>query len=205
MSISARTKRIVRKAVLAYSVRNRHRKADEILSWLDEQDVKDVLFVGTMGDEHIGNNDMANAGIVERRIADRYNVSMSINIEPAVTAYPFMIADARDMPFEDNYVDFALANAIIEHVGQEPEQRQMVKEMTRVARSWVITTPNKWFPVESHTSAIFLHWLPSWRSRHDQDFTRLLSRRDFRALLPPGTKVSGSPWSPTFSARYSRE
>jgi hypothetical protein len=204
MSLGAWFKKILRKAVLAYSVRNRHRKADGILAWLNEQHVKNVLFVGTMGDEHAGNSDMANAGIVERRIAASYDIKMSINIEPAITAYPFMIADARDMPFEDNYVDFALANAIIEHVGQEPEQRLMVDEMTRVARTWVITTPNKWFPVESHTSALFVHWLPSWRKKHEQDFTRLLSRQQFRALLPAGAMLCGAPWSPTFTARYVR-
>lgn len=200
--MGVQVKKIVRKAVLAYSVRNRHRKAADILAWLHEQDVKNILFVGTMGDEHIGNADMINAGIVEKRIAASYDVKMSINIEPAVTGYPFMIADARDMPFEDDYVDFALANAIIEHVGQESEQRKMVEEMTRVARTWVITTPNKWFPIESHTSAVFLHWLPSWRRRHEEDFTRLLSRRQFRELLPPGATLSGAPWSPTFTARY---
>lgn len=204
MSLGDRFKNIVRKGVLAYSVRNRHRKADGILAWLKEHDVKDVLFVGTMGDEHSGDSNMANAGIVERRIAASYNIKMSINIEPAITSYPFMIADARDLPFENDYVDFALANAIIEHVGQGSEQRMMVDEMTRVARAWVITTPNKWFPIESHTSAVFLHWLPSWRKKHEVDFTRLLSRREFRALLPDGAKLIGAPWSPTFTASYVR-
>jgi hypothetical protein len=204
VSPGAGFKKIVRKAALAYSVRNRHRKADEILAWLKAQDVRDVLFVGQMGDEHAVNSQMPNVGIVENRIAVSYEVKMSINVEPAVTAYPFMIADARDMPFEDDYVDFALANAVIEHVGQESDQRQMVDEMTRVARTWVITTPNKWFPVESHTSALFLHWFPSWRRKHDRDFTRLLSRRQFRALLPAGAKLLGTPCSPTLTARYTR-
>lgn len=191
--------------MLAYSVRNRNRKADSILAWLGDKDIGDVLFVGTMGDEHAGNSDMANAGIVERRIASSYTVKMSINIEPAITAYPFMIANACDMPFEDDFVDFALANAIVEHVGHEPEQRRMVEEMTRVARAWVITTPNKWFPIESHTSAVFLHWFPAWRRKHESEFTRLLSRREFRALLPPGAELSGAPWSPTFTARFVKE
>jgi hypothetical protein len=190
--------------VLAYSVRNRHRKATDITAWLADNNVQDVLFVGAMGDEHQGNADMVNAGIVEKRIAATYDVKMGINIEPAITPYPFMIADARALPFGDDYVDFALANAIIEHVGQEAEQRKMVQEMTRVARTWVITTPNKWFPVESHTSAVFLHWLPSWRAKHESEFTRLLSRRQFRRLLPPGAKLRGMPWSPTFTAYYSR-
>lgn len=204
VSLGMRFKKAIRKAVLVYSIHSRNRKADQILAWLSAKGVKDVLLVGTMGDEHAGNDDMINTGIVERRIATHHKIKMSINIEPATTDYPFMIADAREMPFEHDYVDFALANAIIEHVGGEAEQRRMVNEMTRVARSWVITTPNKWFPIESHTSAVFLHWFPSWSRKHEGDFTRLLSRRQFRALLPPGTELFGAPWSPTFTARHSR-
>jgi hypothetical protein len=30
-----------------------------------------------------------------------------------------------DMPFEDDYVDFALANAVIEYVGVESDQKRM--------------------------------------------------------------------------------
>jgi hypothetical protein len=205
LSVGTRFKRVVREAALAYSKLNRRRKADAILAFLGKENAKDVLLVGATGHEHDDERLMSHEGIVERRIADRYEIKMGINIVPSqITEHPFMIADARDMPFEDDYVDFALANAIIEHVGGEHEQRQMVDEMTRVARCWVITTPNKWCPVESHTHALFLHWLPSWRRKHQREFTRLLSLREFRALLPAGVEVSGWPWSPTFLARYVR-
>lgn len=195
-------KRAVRRAVLIYSVRNRRRKATDIVDWMRAHHVGDVLLVGTMGDEHAGDPEMVNAGIIERRIASTHPIKMSINVDAAITDYPFMIADARDMPFADGYVDFALANAVIEHVGQEAEQRAMVDEMTRVARTWVITTPNKWFPVESHTSVVFLHWFPAWARAHEAVFTRLLSRRQFQALLPEGAEILGRWWSPTFTARY---
>jgi hypothetical protein len=205
MSVSARIKRAVREAALVYSKMNRRRKADVIMNFLREENVEDVLLVGATGHEHEGEHLMSHEGIVERRIADSYEIKMGINIVPSqITEHPFMIADARDMPFEDDYVDSAVANAIIEHVGAEHEQRQMVDEMTRVARCWVITTPNKWFPVESHTHTLFLHWLPSWRSKHKREFSRLLSLREFRALLPATAEVSGRPWSPTFLARYVR-
>jgi hypothetical protein len=191
--------------VVVYSKRNRRRKADVILAFLRQENVKDVLLVGATGHEIDGDRLMSHGGIVERRIAESHEIKMGINVVPSqITEHPFMIADARDMPFEDDYVDFALANAIIEHVGKEAEQRRMVDEMTRVARSWVITTPNKWFPVESHTHTLFLHWLPSWRRKHEHKFTRLLSLREFRALLPADAEVSGRPWSPTFLARYVR-
>lgn len=203
--LSASLKSFVRKAVLWYSVRNRRRKARHIIDWVHGCKAENILLVGTMGDEYAGDANMANAGIVERALAEKFRIKMSINVEPATTSYPFMIADAREMPFPDNYVDFALANAIIEHVGQEAEQRKMVEEMSRVSRTWVITTPNKWFPIESHTSAVFLHWFPSWRKKHESDFTRLLSRREFRRLLPPGALVQGRPWSPTFTAYFAKD
>lgn len=196
---------VVRKAIITYGIRNRRRKTARILAFLERNHIDDVLLVGALGDENAGNSDKAADGYIEKQIAANHPVKMGINITEAVTSYPFQIADVRDMPFDDDYVDFALANAIIEHVGQEPEQRRMVEEMTRVARSWVITTPNRWFPIEAHTSAVFKHWSPSWRQAHPWDFTRLLSRREFSALLPAGAKISGWWLSPTFTATYLRD
>ncbi|WP_285030064.1 class I SAM-dependent methyltransferase [Mycolicibacterium sp. lyk4-40-TYG-92] len=204
MSLAELVGKTVRKAVLAYSLYNRRKKARFILGFMAAQGAGDVLLVGATGDEHGDDPNLANSGVIERCIAEHYPVKIGINIERAATTYPFMLADARALPFVDDCVDFALANAIIEHVGQEIDQRRMVEEMTRVARTWIITTPNKWFPVESHTSTLFLHWIPAWRKRHQKEFTRLLSRREFRALLPRTAKVSGRLLSPTFTARYAR-
>ena len=204
MSLAELVRKTIRRAVLRYSLYNRRKKTHFILGFLAEQGVRDVLLVGATGDENGDNPNLVNSGVIEKSIAEYYPVKMGINIEPASTAYPFVIADARAMPFTDDYVDFALANAIIEHVGQECDQRRMVEEMTRVARTWIITTPNKWFPVESHTSTLFLHWAPGWRKDHGKEFSRLLSRREFRALLPRTAKLSGGLLSPTFTASYVR-
>lgn len=193
---------MTRRAVLWYSIRNRNRKAVMISEWMKLNGCHTVLFVGASGDEHLDDPNMANVGLVEKILMSQFEVKMGINIYEAKTSYPFTIADARDLPFEEDYVDFALANAIIEHVGGESDQAKMVAEMTRVARCWVITTPNRWFPVESHTSAILLHWIPSWRRKHIAEFTRLLSRGQLRALLPEGARIEGRLWSPTFTAYY---
>lgn len=203
-SLRSLPQQVLRRAVLRYSIHNRNRKADAVTRWIAEQNCRNALFIGTIGAEHAKNPNMVNAGIVERRVASSITVKMSINIEPALTPYPFQLADARDLPFENDYVDFALANAIIEHVGDESDQLKMIKEMTRVARCWVVTTPNKWFPVESHTTTVLLHWLPWWRERHSDAFTRLLSRREFAALLPKSVLIRGGILSPTFTAYYAR-
>ncbi|SDO31151.1 Methyltransferase domain-containing protein [Nakamurella panacisegetis] len=188
-------RRIMRTAVLAFSKRNRQKKARLILKFMADNGVHNAIFVGCSP----GGN--ANERIVERAVADHADVLAACDILSAPGAWRFVLADGRALPFRDGATDLVVANAVIEHVGQADEQRTFVREQTRVARNWVITTPNRWFPVESHTSAIFRHWSTAWRDRH-AEFTRLLSLREFSDLLPAGAVVHGRPWSATFTAFY---
>jgi hypothetical protein len=187
----------MRRRVLAYSVRNRKRKAELISRFMAANGVADVVFVGCSGG--VNPNEM----IVERAIADRAKVLAACDIyEIEGLPWPFVKADGRDLPFPDRYTDMILANAVIEHVGGLADQVRFVAEQTRVARTWVITTPNRWFPIESHTSTPLRHWSRKWRARHEREFTRLLSFSEFRDLLPAGTVIHGRPWSATFTAMY---
>jgi hypothetical protein len=183
----------MRAAVLAFSTHNRRRKAELIGRFLTENQVRDAVFVGS----GLGAN--RNEGIVEEAIARQVPTIAACDVHVTKVPWPFVLADGRALPFADDATDFVLSNAVIEHVGGLDDQRRFVAEHSRVGRTWVITTPNRWFPVESHTSAVLLHWLPSWRSRR-REFTRLMSRREFRDLLPPGTRLVGRPWSATFVA-----
>ncbi len=73
----------------------------------------------------------------------------------------FVEADGCDLPFDDDSFDYVHSSAVIEHVGSFERQTQFVRECSRVARKGVfITTPNRWFPVEFHTVAPLVHWLP---------------------------------------------
>ncbi len=185
----------MRRSVLRYSVWNRRRKAARISRWMDERDCDSVLLVGAAG-----HGDQPNEDVVEDAIVRGRRILLGFNVYPVHSDYPSMVADVRQMPFQDRCADFALANAIIEHVGDRADQARMVAEMTRVARYWVITTPNRWFPVESHTSTVLRHWSPGWRARR-REFTRLLSRREFADLVP-GDRIDGRWWSPTFTAYH---
>lgn len=62
-------------------------------------------------------------------------------------------------PFEDRAFDLAHSNAVIEHVGSEATQLQFVAEMVRVSRGGMLTTPNRFFPIETHTLLPLVHWL----------------------------------------------
>lgn len=77
----------------------------------------------------------------------------------------FLEADLRSIPVPDGYFYAGLCNAVVEHAGTREEQRALVREVCRVCRRVMFTTPNRWFPVELHTFLPFLHWLPDAQYR----------------------------------------
>lgn len=57
--------------------------------------------------------------------------------------------------------DLVISSATIEHVGSNAKQLQMIKNMASLTNKYlVITTPNKFYPLEFHTKIPFLHLLP---------------------------------------------
>jgi hypothetical protein len=69
-------------------------------------------------------------------------------------------ANGMHLPFADKTFDVVYCNAVIEHVGTKQNQRRMAAEIMRVGKSWFVTTPNRWFPLESHIRLPLVHWLP---------------------------------------------
>jgi hypothetical protein len=86
----------------------------------------------------------------------------------------FVQANGLHLPFADASFDIVHSSAVIEHVGSNSNQLSLIRELHRVARRAVfLTTPNRWFPVEVHTSVPLLHWLPSSAYRYILSHTRL--------------------------------
>jgi ubiquinone/menaquinone biosynthesis C-methylase UbiE len=96
------------------------------------------------------------------------------------TLYPgitFITADGLDLPFDDASFDVVHSSAVLEHVGGRKNQARLLEECARVARkSAFLTTPNRWFPIEVHTSLPLLHWFP-------KPVFRALMRRIGRAFF----------------------
>lgn len=142
------------------SNRNRKRKYEVLMQVADPTPLTTVLDVGYTDEEyrpsdnflekHYPHPEMITAlGVVEpMKFAKRY---------PQVRAVCY---DGRIFPFEDKEFDVCSSNAVIEHVGGWEEQILFLKEIKRTSRLALITTPNKYFPVELHTRAIFLHYFP---------------------------------------------
>ncbi len=93
---------------------------------------------------------------------------------PGIT---FCFANALDLPFPDQAFDFVHCAAVWEHVGGHDNQCKMFIECLRVARRGImITTPNRWFPIEFHCQLPVVHWFPK------PVFRAILRRTKYRDL-----------------------
>lgn len=108
----------------------------------------------------------------------------------------FLEADLRAIPLPDGYFDIGLCNAVVEHAGPYDQQRALVREVCRVSKRVMFTTPNKRFPIEVHTFLPFAHWLPGDRfyailrrlGQHELASVEQLNPLDaptFLSLFPP--------------------
>lgn len=183
----------VARLVQSYAEVNRRRKAEVILEIARENGLRTVLLVGAAV---TGN---AQDGIVELALDRQLTILSACNIEPLPLPWPSVVGDARQLPYRTASVDLVVSNAVVEHVGGEVDQRAFVAEHQRVGRMWVLTTPNRRFPIEPHTFAVFRHYSRAWRDRQ-HDFTRMLTKGELRELLPTGARIIGHSWSPTLTA-----
>jgi hypothetical protein len=153
-----------------------------------------ILDIGASADDHLSSNHL------EKRYAHTSRLcALGIDHLPTlVTQFPSLRVvqgDARALPFESGSFDFVHSHAVIEHVGRRPLQTIFIKEALRVARKGVlITTPNRWHPVETHTGIPLVHYFPQ-KVHHriyralgktmyaSENTLNLLSRRNLSTLL----------------------
>jgi hypothetical protein len=130
---------------------------------------------------------------------------------------PVAIPESGLLPFEDGFFDIVFCASTLEHIqlpetdawgiqtDEElrqralPQQRAVAEEIRRLGRGYYVQTPNKWFPIESHTWLPFIAYLPrpwqlqviSWTNRYWIKRTRpewsLLTVPDMQSLFPDAT------------------
>jgi len=120
-----------------------------------------ILDIGVSADDHRSSNHLEKRYPHTRRIC-----GLSVEHLPELHAqFPGLAlvqGDARALPFADGSFDFVYSHAVIEHLGTRAQQARFLAEALRVARRGIlITTPNRWHPLETHTGLPLLHFLPA--------------------------------------------
>ena len=160
-----------------------------------------IVDVGATSDQSYDHSNYLEAWHPHKHRVTAVGIDEASFLETVYPGMKFVQADGRDLPFEDASFDYAHSSAVLEHVGSAKMQAKFLSELWRVARKGIfVTTPNRWFPVEFHTTLPLVHWLPT--SVHRPIFKAL--GRDFFAkeenlnLLTPATlgraaKAAGIP------------
>jgi len=91
--------------------------------------------------------------------------------------------------------DVVISNATIEHVGGFEQQKKMIENMLLLTKKYfIITTPNRYHPLDFHTKLPILHWFPKKIHRKllkllkleffsKEENLNLLSKKDLITLL----------------------
>jgi 2-polyprenyl-3-methyl-5-hydroxy-6-metoxy-1,4-benzoquinol methylase len=127
---------------------------------------------------------------------------------------PVVIPESGRLPFTDGFFDIVYCSSVIEHVtvpksevwstrsGErfrrqaEVRQKAFAAEIRRLGKAYYVQTPNKWFPIESHTWLPLIGFAPRaaqlatiamsnrwWIKRTNPDW-HLLTTREMRVLFP---------------------
>ncbi len=82
--------------------------------------------------------------------------------------------DVTNIPFEDNSFEVVYSNSLLEHVGEEHQER-IISEIKRVGKKYWVQVPNRNFIFEPHYKFPFYHFFPR--------FVRLLIAKHYTAKL----------------------
>ena len=144
---------------------NRKRKLKYILSLINEND--SIIDIGVEAIKSIPQRFSTNY-IEEYFLREKRNITcLGLQnddfafFRERYTNCELLLFDGKTFPAVKNgRYNIALSNAVIEHVGNYEAQKKWLEEISLISSKLVITTPNRYFPVETHTNILFLHWFP---------------------------------------------
>lgn len=205
-------RRILKKA----SRRSRTKKFDLLNTVFSPRPEDRVLDVGASGEVFLQYSLEDVYPFPRRIVAGGYETH---EIQAARRQYPlpqYAQFDGCMLPFPDQSFDLVFSNAVIEHVLGPGRQEQFAREIMRVGKSWFVTTPNYWYPFETHHHLPFFQFLPRpLQMRYNRAFGShiakgtvqelgLLSTRQLKRLFPTGRVVGVRVtfWPETLVAYY---
>lgn len=136
--------------------------------------INDLLDVGTTNDSKLSSSNffcrMFNRIPRHKSISDQKinNNRFTIRFKKSITSN-FSKKEINNLKS-----DLVISSAVIEHVGNFKNQTNKVRNMINLSKKYImITTPNRFFPIEVHTKLPLIHWLPKKMFRKILLFLRM--------------------------------
>jgi len=87
--------------------------------------------------------------------------------------------------FNDKEFDLVFSNSLLEHIANYEDQIKVAREIKRIGKTYIVQTPNKYFPIEPHYFLPFFYLVPRALRPYYVTFFSLkwrASKRDFKEL-----------------------
>ena len=157
--------------------------------------IKDLLDIGTTEDSSAGSSN------IFCKMLDKIKIHKSVsNQKIRNKRFKSCIKKSITSKFSKETInifksDLVVSSATIEHVGSLKNQITKVSNMISLSKEYiVISTPNRFYPIELHTKIPLLHWLPKTFFRKillflnmkyfaDEKNMNLLSKSDLKKIL----------------------
>ena len=142
-------------------LRKRLEISNVINNTINDLQIHDALDIGTTSDD-----ENASSNIVIKNIK---NIDKFKCISDQIANFDFFnksLNKSITEEFSENELyefssDLVVSNATIEHVGNTLNQKKMLENVIKLTKKiFVITTPNKFYPIELHTKIPLIHWFP---------------------------------------------
>jgi len=125
------------------------------------RDADTVLDVGVTSDQTYESSNYVESWLPNKSLITAVGVDDAEFLETLYPGLKYVRANGLALPFEQKSLDVVHSSAVLEHVGSFGNQVKFIKECARVTRrSFFLTTPNRFYPVEFHTVLPLVHWCP---------------------------------------------
>jgi hypothetical protein len=141
------------------------KKRFEIIDIINDQifnnNIIDVLDVGTTCDtENVSSNLIVKGLKNVKEFHSISNQKIKSNFFKKILQKS-IVENFSEEELEKFKSDMVISSATIEHVGNYNNQKMMLRNMVKLCKKMIIiTTPNRYHPVDFHTKIPFIHWLP---------------------------------------------
>ena len=124
-------------------------------------DDKSVIDIGTTPSLDVEHNIFLEKTKNNHKITCLSNQNCEILKKKYPNLKEIVVGDGKKTNLPDNSFEIVHSNATIEHLGSLENQLLFVKECLRISEKYVfIQTPNRFYPIDFHTTLPLIHWLP---------------------------------------------
>ncbi len=175
------------------------KKRSQIVDIINDQiilnNINEVLDIGTTNDTKNKSSNFIVKNL--KNVKNFYSISDQLITSSFFkkTLQKSITENFSEFEIENLKSDLVISNATIEHVGNYDNQKAMINNMIKLSKKMIIiSTPNRYHPLEFHTKIPFIHWLPKNIHRKilknigltffsKEENLNLLSKSDFNSFV----------------------